>query len=476
MPQPALNRPSPALLQRLCDIVGEANVIADPVRQERYLKEWRDRYFGATPLVVRPASTADVAAVLFACNQERVGVVPQSGNTGLVGGQIPHEDGSEILLSLDRLTRIRGIDATKSSLLAEAGVTLKRVQEAAAAAGRLFPVSMASEGSCCIGGNIATNAGGIAVVAYGTMRTQVLGLEVVLADGRVWSNLDGLKKDNTGYDLRDLFVGSEGTLGIITAATLKLHPRPRGLATAFASVADASLLPALFSLAEAHAGSSLTAFEFMSQRALEFVLRHGARVSKPCETGAPWFVLIELATLEEDRAQSVLETLLVSACDAGLIADVRVATTGAQREALWRLREQMSDVQKQEGGSIKHDISVPLARIPEFLDRAEAIVTRLVPGARTVPFGHLGDGNIHYNVSQPPDMPKHRFLAQWDQVSAAVHDLVVELGGSISAEHGIGRMKRAELRRVKDPLDLDLMRRIKDALDPHGILNPGKVL
>ncbi|MDX2307228.1 MAG: FAD-binding oxidoreductase [Hyphomicrobium sp.] len=471
-----MNEPSADLVDRLAAIVGPANAIRDPAVQHPYLVEWRDRYHGATPVVLRPGTTDEVARIMALCNEARVGVVPQAGNTGLVGGQIPNARGTEIVLSVTRLDSIRAVDPSGMSLTAEAGVTLARAQSAAQEVGRLLPLSMASEGSCCVGGNLATNAGGIAVLAHGTARRQALGLEVVLADGRIWNGLGNLAKDNTGYDIRDLFIGSEGTLGVITAATLRLVPAPRETATAFAGLDRAADLIPLFRLAEDRLGTGLTAFEFMTDRALEFVLRHGSRVRAPLASTIPVFVLLEVSSGREGHAGPNLQDFLHEANSRGLVRDIVLASSAAQQADLWRLREQMSEVQKHEGGSIKHDIALPVATIPEFLDRAAGIVERIVPGARPVPFGHLGDGNIHYNVSQPADADKAVFLANWARLSSAIHDLVAEMDGSISAEHGIGQMKRQELARLKDPVALDLMRRIKATLDPNGILNPGKVL
>jgi FAD/FMN-containing dehydrogenase len=477
MPSPYLNSPTPALLDALTRVVGGAHAVrAGDAAQAKYLHEWRDRYVGASPLVLRPKTTGEVAQILKLCNEARVGVVPQSGNTGLVGGQIPHEDGSEIVLSLDRMTAIRSVDADGFSLTAEAGVALFAVQQAAEAAGLMFPLSMASEGSACLGGNLATNAGGIAVLAHGSARSLALGIEAVLADGRVLSGLSSLKKDNTGYDLRDLFIGSEGTLGVITGATMRLVPQPRDVAAAFVTLPSMDALVPLFRLAQQHAGPNLTAFEFISARALEFLLKHGTTPSPITESSAPCSVLMQVSTAEADRAGPLIEALLSEAMSAALACDVRLAISATQRSAFWRMREQMSEVQKFEGGSIKHDVSLPVARVPEFLARAADVVERLCPGARPVPFGHLGDGNVHYNVSQPPGMDKARFLSLWEPLSNAIHTLVADMGGSISAEHGIGRMKREELRRLKDPVALDLMHAIKTAFDPNGILNPGKVL
>ena len=468
--------PDADLIARFAAIVGADHAITAPAEQAPYLIEWRDLYVGRTPLVVKPATTDEVSRVLALANAEGVGVVAQGGNTGLVGGQIPAETGTEIVLSLKRLNRIRSIDPAATSLTVEAGVTLHEVQEAARQAGRLFPLSLASEGTATIGGNLATNAGGVAVLSYGTARSLVSGLEVVLADGSVWDGLKALKKDNTGYDLRDLFVGSEGTLGVITAATLKLFPEPRERATAFAALPSLDALLPFFQLAEEQAGGALTAFEFMPQELLDFVIRHIPGTRVPLAERSPWYVLIEISGASEGRASAALDGILGDAITAGLASDAAVAASLQQAAELWRLREAASEAQKGEGGSIKHDISVPVARVPEFLRKAAHVVERVCPGARPVPFGHFGDGNVHYNISQPREMAKADFLALWDTMARAVHDVVVSLGGSISAEHGIGRLKVDELQRVKSPVEIELMRRIKDALDPKGILNPGKLL
>ncbi|WP_295558795.1 FAD-binding oxidoreductase [uncultured Hyphomicrobium sp.] len=468
--------PGADLIARFAAIVGADNAITDAAEQAPFLREWRDLYVGRTPLILKPATTQEVSRILALANAEGVGVVAQGGNTGLVGGQIPSESGAEIVLSLTRLKQIRGLGADGGSLTVEAGVTLAEAQAAARSAGRLFPLSLASEGSATIGGCLATNAGGVAVLSYGTARALVSGLEVVLADGSVWDGLGALKKDNTGYDLRDLFVGSEGTLGIITAATLRLYPEPVERATAFAALPGLDALLPLFQLAEAQAGASLTAFEFMSGELLGFVTRHIPGTQRPLAGEAPWYVLLEISGAAEGRATGLLEALLAHAATAGLVSDAAVAGSLTQAAALWRLRESASEAQKGEGGSIKHDVSVPVGRVPELLSKAADVVARISPGARPVPFGHFGDGNVHYNISQPPGMAREAFLAQWDEVARAVHDVVTSLGGSISAEHGIGRLKREELVRVKSAVEIDLMRRIKTALDPNGILNPGKVL
>lgn len=472
-----LNAPAPSLIDALMRVVGADHCLrAGDAGQEAYLREWRDRYIGKSPMVVRPGATAEVSAILQLCNEARVGVVPQSGNTGLVGGQIPDESGMQIVLSLNRMRTIRSVDRDGFTLTAEAGVPLATVQAAAEEHGLMFPLSMASEGSACLGGNLATNAGGLGVVAHGTARALTLGIEAVLADGRVLGGLSGLKKDNTGYDLRDLLIGSEGTLGIITAATVKLVSAPGDVATALVALPSMGAMVPFYRLAQARAAAGLTAYEFMSARAMEFVRKHGQALPSLVDLNAPCFVLLEASTAEGGRAQLLLEGLLSDAFSDGLISDAQVAASKTQAQALWRLREQMSDIQKFEGGSIKHDVSLPVGRVPEFLERAAVLVEELCPGARPVPFGHLGDGNVHYNVSQPVGMDRARYLELWELMSSRIHDLVTAMGGSISAEHGIGRMKRAELRRLKDPVALDLMRAVKAAFDPNGILNPGKVL
>ncbi|MBL8565025.1 MAG: FAD-binding oxidoreductase [Hyphomicrobiaceae bacterium] len=473
----ALSPPSPETITRLVEVVGPSHAITDPVDQVSYLREWRDRYVGKTPLVLRPGSTEEVARILAICHEARVGVVPQAGNTGLVGGQIPFEDGRDVVLSVGRLNRIRHVDASGQSLIVEAGVTLANVQKAAEDAGRLFPLSLAAEGSAQIGGNLATNAGGVGVLAYGNARSLVLGLEVVLADGRIWQSLKTLKKDNTGYDLRDLFIGSEGTLGVITAAALKLYARPAEKATAFAALDDLDAVLELFKRAEQTAGAHLTAFEFICRTGVEIGIRHVPGVRSPFAEIPPWSVLIEISSGEADgRAATLIETVLGDAIEAGIVVDAAIAQSLQQARDFWRLREEMSDAQKHEGGSIKHDVSVGISKMPEFIRRADALVEKLCPGARPVPFGHFGDGNVHYNVSQPIGMDKAAYLARWDEIAEAVHELVVEMEGSISAEHGVGRMKRGELVRFKSAVEIDMLRAIKRAFDPVGILNPGKLV
>jgi FAD/FMN-containing dehydrogenase len=463
-------------LSDLAAIVGPAQVIADPQMLASHLVEPRGLYQGRALALVRPGATEEVARLLVYCNEARLPVVPQGGNTGLVGGQIPDESGREIILSLQRMNRVREVDAESNSMIVEAGVTLAAAQEAAERADRLFPLSLASEGSCTIGGNLSTNAGGVGVIAYGNARDLALGLEVVLANGKVVLGLGKLRKDNTGYDLKNLFIGAEGTLGIITAAALKLFARPRAMATAFVGLADPAAALKLLALARQFVGAGVTAFELMPRIGLDFVLRHAPGVRDPLASHHPWYVLIELSSQLSAGLDETLSELLAAAMDEGVVADAAVAVTLEQRKAFWRLREDMSEVQRAEGGSIKHDVATPIGATADFIAEASAAVLAFVPEARIVAFGHLGDGNIHFNVSQPIGADKAAFLARWGEVNAIVHAVVARYRGSISAEHGIGQLKRALLRQTKDPVSLDVMRLIKAALDPNGVLNPGKVL
>ncbi|MFW6024550.1 MAG: FAD-binding oxidoreductase [Dichotomicrobium sp.] len=465
------------ILTQLTEVVGAEHVITETVELAPYMEEWRGLYHGRTPLFLKPGSTQEVSDILKIANEAGIAVVPQGGNTGLVGGQIPMTPGHEIVLNLSRMNRVRAVDAPNNTLTIEAGATLVQAQEAAAQADRLFPLSLSAEGSCQIGGNLATNAGGIHVLAYGNARALTLGLEVVLADGRVWNGLRGLRKDNTGYDLRDLFIGSEGTLGIITAAVLRLFPRPAEQAAAFVAMETLEDVARLFELAQARAGASLTAFEFIPRIALDFLARHMPEVRDPLDGPHPWYVLMEVSGAQPDgAAEAVLASVLEQAFEDEVVTDGAVAASLAQAQAFWDLRERLSEVQKYEGGSIKCDVAVPISRVPEFVARANAEVARLAPGARPFPFGHFGDGNVHYNVSQPVEMDKQAYLDRWDEIAGAVYGIAVEMGGSISAEHGIGRMKRALLSGVKDDAEIWMMRAIKQTLDPNGILNPGKVV
>ena len=465
-----------ALLADLSAIVGAANVLVDPEMILGNLTEPRGLYTGRALAVVRPGSTAEVSAVVKACAAAKVAIVPQGGNTGLVGGQIPDESGGEIVLSLRRMKRIREVDPLTDTMIVEAGLTLIEAQQAAESADRLFPLSLASEGACTIGGNLAANAGGTAVLAFGNARELTVGVEVVLADGAVVNALSKLRKDNTGYDLKDLFVGSEGTLGIITAAALKLFPRPRSRVTAFIGLTDPSHALKLFRLARDRLGQNVVTFELMKRIALDFVLKHGTNVRDPLERPHAWYVLLEAASQVEGGLEEAVEGLLGEALEGEWIEDAALAATLEQRNDFWRLREYISDLQKPEGGSIKHDVSVPLGVVPEFIEQATAAVEAFLPGVRVVPFGHMGDGNIHFNVSQPLGADAAAFLARWEEVNEIVHGIVAEMSGSFSAEHGIGRLKRDLLAKAKDPAALEVMRRVKAALDPQGIMNPGKVL
>jgi FAD/FMN-containing dehydrogenase len=477
MLNPAFNPTSPLspdLLARFAAIVGERHALSDPSEIAPFLTEERGLYQGRSPLVLRPGSVAEVSAILKLANETVTAIVPQGGNTGLVGGQTPHN--GEIVLSLKRLDRVREVDPTSNTMTCEAGVVLIKAQEAAAAAGRLFPLSLGAEGSCTIGGNLSTNAGGTGALAYGVARELVLGLEVVLADGRVLNNLRKLKKDNTGYDLRHIFIGAEGTLGIITAAVLRLFPRPRAVETAFIGVPSPHQALSLLNLSEERAGGTVTGFELMPRIALEFAVKHAPMCRDPLADKHAWYVLMELSSQSRGGLRATLEDILMTAAERRLINDATIAESNEHRSAFWLLRHHIADTQKYEGGSIKHDVSVPVNAVPTFIDQASAAVEAMIPGCRPCPFGHLGDGNIHYNVTQPVGANKDAFLGAWDAVNTAVFDVVAKLGGSISAEHGIGVMKRDLLPGVKDPVALDLMRNFKRMLDPKGILNPGKVL
>jgi FAD/FMN-containing dehydrogenase len=465
---------APDLLARFTAIVGPKYAVTSPQDQEPYLVEMRDLYHGHTPVVLRPGSVAEVAAILELANETKTAIVPQGGNTGLVGGQIPHH--GEVVLSLTRLDKIREVDPISNSMTVEAGVTLQRAREAAAAADRLYPQLLPSEGTCTIGGNLATNAGGVAAIAHGIARSHALGLEVVLADGRILHNLNKLKKDNTGYDLKNLFIGSEGTLGIITAASLRLVPRPRSVETAFVGVPSPQASVDLLGIASERTAGGVTSFELMARSGVDAVVKHDASSRNPLADPYPWYVLVELSSQARTGLREVLEGILNEGQQKGLVLDATIADSLEQSKAFWRIREMFGEVQRHIGASIKHDVSVPVAAIPAFIEQANAAVSKLIPGTRLLPFGHVGDGNIHYNVTQPEGSDKAEFLARWDEVNAVVFAVVKKFGGSISAEHGVGVMKRDILPLYKDPVALELMRGLKRMLDPNGILNPGKVL
>nr|CAD6422895.1 FAD-binding oxidoreductase [Rhizobium sp. Q54] len=468
---------SPDLLDRFATIVGEGNVLRRPEDIAPRLVENRGLYRGASPMVLKPGSTEDVAAILKLATETRTPVVPQTGNTGLVGGQVPRGSGTDLILSLERMNRIRDVDPVANVLVADGGAILADVQKAAEGVQRLFPLSLGSEGSCRIGGNLSTNAGGTAVLAYGNMRQLCLGLEVVLPTGEIWDGLRRLKKDNTGYDLRDLFIGAEGTLGVITGAVLKLFPQPIGRQVALAGIASPADALRLFEKASNLCGTSLTGFELMPRLGVEFTTRHIEGVRDPLSEPHPWYALIDISTSDSaETAETMVHALLEWGLETGLVRDAVIAGSVAQQKALWHMRESMSDAQKPEGGSIKHDVSVPVSSIPLFMEEAGKAVMAAIPGARICAFGHLGDGNIHYNISQPVGADKIAFLARWHEINEVVHGIVLSLNGSISAEHGIGQLKRDELARIRPAIEIDLMRRIKRAFDPANIMNPEKVV
>jgi FAD/FMN-containing dehydrogenase len=465
------------LIGRFAAIVGARHALRDPAETEPFVTERRGLWPGVTPLVLRPGSVAEVAAILKLASETGTAIVPQGGNTGLVGGQVPDRTGREVVVSLSRLNAVREIDIASNTITAEAGVTLHALREAADAVARLFPLSLASQGSAQIGGNLSSNAGGTGVLAYGNARELCLGVEVVLPTGEVFDDLRKLKKDNTGYDLKNLFVGAEGTLGIITAAVLKLYPRPKGREVAWVGLRSPEDALALFSLASGKAGMSLTAFELMIDDSLAFVLRHVPGTAAPLGSSHPWHVLIEISSgRSAEDARGLIEEILGEGFETGLVEDATLAASLGQAENLWKLRESMSDAQRSEGASIKHDVSVPVASIPAFIEEAWKAVTRIEPAARLVAFGHMGDGNLHFNISQPLAIEPAAFLARYREVNDAVHAVVRGFNGSISAEHGIGRMKRDELIATAPPVATDLMRRIKAAFDPAGIMNPNKMI
>ncbi|PXW92336.1 FAD/FMN-containing dehydrogenase [Sphaerotilus hippei] len=456
-------------------------LLTDAADTAAFLTDWRGLWTGQALAVAQPDRAEDVAAVVRWCHEHRVPIVPQGGNTGLSGGSVPDRSGRALLLSLSRLNRVRGLDLANATIEVEAGCTLAQVQEAARAAGRLFPLSLAAEGSCTIGGNLATNAGGVQVLRYGNARELCLGLEVVTAQGERWRGLRGLRKDNTGYDLRDLYIGSEGTLGVITAAVLKLFPLPAGQAVALVAVPDPAVALQLLQRAQDRLAARLTAFELMSHTCLGLVLRHVPTARLPLQAPSPWYVLLEVSDGEsESSARAGLEALLEAAMEADLVQDAALSSSLAQFEALWGLREHISESQGAEGKTIKHDLSLPLSRVPDFIAHADAAMATHFPQVRLVVFGHLGDGNLHYNVSPAPGprTPDQvaAFLALEGPVNQLVHDAVIAHGGSISAEHGLGVLRRDEAARYRDPVEQRLMAAIKVALDPLNLMNPGKLL
>jgi FAD/FMN-containing dehydrogenase len=450
------------------DIVGAANVLADPKDTQPYLTDWRRQYTGTAECVVRPANTAEVARVVEACARERIAIVPQGGNTGLVGGATPTGKGREVVLALGRLNRIRDLDRLNDTITVEAGCILANIQRAADEAGRLFPLSLAAEGSCQIGGNLSTNAGGINVLRYGTAREQVLGVEVVLPDARVWDGLRGLRKDNTGYDLKQLFLGAEGTLGIITAAVLRLHPKPSASVTAWIALSSATAAVELLATLHEKLGDRLSAFELLARSCVDAVLKFAPGTQDPLGAVHPWYVLTEIADSGEELAlRERVEKVLAECAERGAIEDAVLAQSGDQARALWRIRETVPEAQFT---NVKHDISVPVSKTAQFIERTGPRLTAKFPDARIYAFGHVGDGNIHYNIGP------ERLVAERHAVNRIVYDAVAELGGSISAEHGLGQLKRDEILRHKPAIEIELMRTLKRTLDPHNLMNPGKVL
>ena len=465
------------LLTRFAAIVGDAYALRADAEIAPYVHERRGLWTGATPLVLRPGTVQEVASILKLATETKTPIIPQGGNTGLVGGQTPDVSGRQVVLSLSRLNRVRDVDLASNTVTAEAGVVLQTLHDVAGEAGRIFPLSLASQGSSQIGGNLSSNAGGTSVLAYGNARDLCLGVEVVLPTGEVFDDLRKLKKDNTGYDLKNLFVGAEGTLGVITAAVMKLFPKPKGTEVAWIGLNSPADALALFGLASEHAGSNLTGFELMIAASLGFVLKHMPGSHDPLSSPHPWYVLMEISSgRSAEDAQGMMTEILEAAWEKGLVADAAVAASLAQANAFWKLREDMSESQKPEGASIKHDISVPVSAVPDFIDAAWRAAVRIEPDARLVCFGHMGDGNLHYNISQPAGGDAAAFLALYRPINDAVHDVVRSFNGSISAEHGIGRLKRDELIATAPPMAIDLMRRIKLAFDPAGIMNPGRVI
>ena len=467
----------PELIAALKAIVGDGGWLEGDDDTAAYRLDWRKRWPGATPLVVRPKTTQEVAEVVRLCAAAGVAVVPQSGNTGLVGGSGPREAGGDVVLSLNRMTQVRAVDPVNNTITVDAGCILADIQAAAAEAGRLYPLSLAAEGSCRIGGNLSTNAGGTNVLRYGNARDHVLGLEVVLADGRIWDGLRGLRKDNTGYNLKQLFLGAEGTLGIITAAVLKLWPQPRQTVTAWIGVPDAHAAVDLLNRAQAATGGQVTGFEYMVREALELTYANMARNREPLAEAHPACVLMEATSGQEgDGLRSAVEEVLADAMEAGLLLDATIAESEGQARALWQIREDMPEAQVHAGGGVKHDISVPISRVAEFLDQATETVRAMAPETLVIAFGHLGDGNIHFNQTAASPERLTALLAEESAINDAVESLAVSMGGSFSAEHGVGRLRLRQMSLYKDEVELDLMTRLKRALDPDNLLNPGKVV
>lgn len=468
--------PSAETLDRLAAVVGEEYAIREPDDMENYVTEWRERWPGAAAMVVRPASTAEVSEILKIANETGTAVVPQGGNTGAVGAQVPSASGHEVVLSLSRMNKVLNIDALDNTISVEAGCVLQNIQQAADDIDRLFPLRIGSQGSCQIGGNLGTNAGGIATVAYGNARDLVLGLEVVMADGRIWNGMNRLRKNNTGYDMRHLFIGSEGTLGVITGAVLKLYPRPADWVAAMIGITGPEPALKLLALAQGRTGNGVTGFELMPRLALDIVDRH-TDLSNPIDGEHPWYVLMEIAGgSAPGDFTPVMSGILEEAFEAGLVQDAVLASSERQYQDFWSIRERISEVQKHEGGSIKLDTAVPVSLVPELIRRGYAALEKACPDARPLPYGHMGDGNIHFNITQPEGANTDEFMGRWQELSGLINDIAIDMNGTISAEHGIGQSKTYMMGKIKSPLEMEMLQNLKAMFDPNGILNPGKVL
>lgn len=466
-----------SLIQNLKEAAGPSGWLETEADKAAYLTDERDLYHGATPLVLRPATTEQVSRIVALCNDAGIGVVPQGGNTGYCGGSIPGKDGDEILLSLSRMNRVRDIDPLNYTITVEAGCILAEIQKAAEEAGRLFPLSLAAEGTCEIGGNLSTNAGGTAVLRYGNARDLVLGLEVVLPSGEVWNGLRRLRKDNTGYDLKHLFMGAEGTLGVITAAVCKLFPEPRESITVLMALRDPAAATAMLATLRAASSDGITSFEYMHRDCLDMVFEYIPDTSDPFDEPYTHYALVEISSGREGAGmQETIEEALAGAFESGDLLNAVIAASGQQSAQLWRLRETIPESQKHAGGCIKHDVSVPVSRVADFLAAATEAAKREIPGVRVVPFGHMGDGNIHFNLSQPPGEDRETFIARTEAIEHVIHDIAVGMDGSFSAEHGVGVLKRGELYRYKSDVEIGMMQAVKRALDPNGIMNRGKVI
>lgn len=465
------------MLEEFRRLLGENAVLSKAEETRPFLREWRGLYEGKALAVLRPNSTKGVSDAVRLAAQHGLKIIPQGGNTGLVGGQMPHDEKSHVILSTERLSGIREVNSDGNFMTVEAGVVLEKIQATASEADRFFPLTLGSQGSCQIGGNISTNAGGTGVLAYGNTRDLVLGLEVVLADGSVWDGLRALRKNNTGYDLKQLFIGAEGTLGIVTAAVIKLFPKPRGRQVAFMAFDSPHAALATLNIGQGLAGGNLTGFELMPRIGIDYTTTHLVGARDPIEAPYRWYALVEVSSgRSEAEAEALMAELFETAFTAGHVRDAALAQSGTQQDDFWRLRHGMSEVQKFEGGSIKHDVSVPVSAMPDFIVEASAAVEDSLPGCRPVPFGHLGDGNIHFNVSQPVGADKDAFLAQWDRINGVVHAIVQRYDGSVSAEHGIGRLKAKLMPDIKSVVELNMMRQVKAAMDPTGLFNPGALI